>query len=230
MKLRIIGLILFGLLIGAQPTEAAFGGFRVSGIFGLQYLKGRHWYAGGPGSPSNDAVARLGVISSLFGASAGYLFELGPSKIVLGAEIYGFLPQANPNLSLKLLNGSPEGSVSVKHNRSVGYVLTAGMMFNPKVMAYLSAGLESARYEFTYNFLASPGISPPLLPKQKLNHIFKAIMVGVGATYKVAPHLLVGLEASAPFFKRFKARSNPPRAFHYKPVEWRLALKLSYLF
>jgi len=230
MKQRILGMMLLGILVIGHPAEAAFGGFRIGGIFGVQYLKGRHWYTGGTFSPNNDTVARLGAISSLYGVTAGYLVELGASKIVLGGEVYAFMPQANPTLNLSLYLGKKEGTVAIQHTRSIGYVVTAGMMFNPKVMAYLNAGLEMARYEFKYNFLPAAGISPPLPSQQILRHIFKAIMVGAGATYKIAPHLLIGLEASAPFFKRFKARTEAPRAFSYKPVEWRVAFKLSYLF
>lgn len=235
MKRKIIGIVLLGLMIIAHPSKAAFGGFRLGGMIGAQLLQGRHWYDGRDNaSVTNDQVFRISSVSSLYGMYAGYLVELGASKIVLGGEAYVFVPQANPTVTLQLLNGPVEGRVQILHTRSVGFVATAGMMFNPKVMVYVNGGVEMARFRFTYSF-PSPvqnldGTFSSLPPNQTLNHVFKSIVVGLGGTYKVAPHLLVGAELSSPFFKRFKARSSAPRAYNYKPVERRLMLKLAYLF
>lgn len=229
MKQKIIGVLILGLTMLVQPTQAAFGGFRLGGIFGVQLLQGRHWYDGNDNPiVTNDQVFRLSSISSLYGAHAGYLVELGTSKMVLGGEAYMFIPQASPTVKLQLLNTPVEGNVEILHNRSIGFVFTGGMMFNPKVLVYGNAGVEMARFQFVYTF--NPPMNAQLPPKQTLHHIFKTIVVGVGATYKIAPHLLVSLELSSPFFKRFKARDIPPRAYNYKPVERRLMFKLSYLF
>jgi hypothetical protein len=237
MKQKIIGMLFLALTMVAQPAQAAFGGFRIGGLFGVQLLQGRHWYCGNDTATiNNDQVFRVSSVSALYGMNAGYLVELGASKIVLGGEAYIFIPQANPTISLKLLNGPEEGKVQIQHQRSIGFVATAGMMFNPKVMAYVNAGIEMAKFQFVYSFpgavlnLNGAPAVPALPPKQTLNHLFKSIVVGLGATYKVGPHFLVGVELSSPFFKRFKARTIPPRAYHYKPVERRLVLKLSYLF
>jgi len=173
-------------------------------------------------------VQRLSALSGLYGAHAGYLFELSGSKIVVGGEVYAFLPQANPKINLALLHSSTEGSVAVNHTRSIGLALTVGMMLNPKILAYLSGGMELAKFKFTYLFNSI--VSPPLPTQQILNHTFKAINIALGGTYKMSPHLLVGLEISSPFFKRFKARMATPRAYHYKPVERRMMVKLTYLF
>jgi opacity protein-like surface antigen len=229
MKQKIICVVILGLMMIVQPTQAAFGGLRIGGIFGVQLLQGRHWYDGND-TPAinNDQVFRVSSLSSLYGAHVGYLVELGASKMVVGGEAYVFIPQAALSVKLQLLNTAPEGNVQILHTRSIGFVLTAGMMFNPKVLVYGNAGVEMARFQFDYTF--NPPINTQLPPKQTLTHIFKTLVVGVGATYKIAPHLLVGLELSSPFFKRFKARDIAPRAYNYKPVERRLMFKLSYLF
>lgn len=238
MKQKIIGMVLLAIIMVSQPAQAAFGGFRIGALIGAQLLQGRHWYDGNDTpAVTNDQVYRISTIASLYGAHAGYLFELGASKMVLGGEAYIFIPQANPTVTLQLLNGASsgavEGRVEILHSRSVGFVLTAGMMFNPKVLVYGNAGLEMARFQFIYSFNnpIQTATGPSSLPShQTLHHIFKTVVIGVGATYKVAPHFLVGVELSSPFFKRFKARSSPPRAYNYKPVERRLMLKLTYLF
>lgn len=235
MKQRIIGLVLFGILMIAHPVKAAFGGFQVGGLFGIQLLQGKHWYDGNDTAAlNNDQVHRLSTLSFLYGAHAKYLVELGASKIVLGAEAYIFIPQANPTISLQLLNGPVEGNVQILHSRSLGFVLTGGMMLNPKVMIYLNAGVEIAKFQFIYNFpkpvATLSGALVSLPPKQTFNHNFNTIVVGLGGSYKISPHLLIGVEVSSPFFKRFKASSSPIRAYNYKPVERRLILKISYLF
>lgn len=230
MKKRILGLMLLGIMMIAHPSQAAFGGFRVGGILGIQLLQGRHWYTNSYSTGSTDMVHRLSALSSLYGAHAGYLFELGSSKIVIGGEVYAFIPQANPTLNLQLINGPIEGSVSINHKRSIGFVATAGMMLNPKVLAYVSAGVELAKFQFTYQFQPTAGVVLPTPSQQILNHSFNAINVALGGAYKIGPHFLVGLEISSPFFKRFKPKIISQRAYSYKPVERRLMMKLTYLF
>lgn len=227
MKKIIIGLAL-GIITIVHPTQAAFGGLRVGGIAGIGLLQGRHYYAG-PSSPDLDMIKRLSVISSIMGANAGYLFELSESKLVVGAEVYLLIPGINPSIDLHLLNGQPEGTATIKHNRSVGFAATVGMMMNPKVLVYLNVGIENARFQFTYN-LKQPPAGAAMPAKQVFNRSFKAFTPALGATYKMSSHMLLGVELSSPFFKRFKMRQTLPRTFHYKPVERRLVLKLSYLF
>jgi len=236
MKKRISSLLLLWIMVIVHPSYATFDGFRIGGMLGVQLLQGRHWYT--PHNPYVDGtnmVRRLSVLSALYGAHAGYLLELGSSKIVVGGEVYAFIPQATPKLDLALMNGSVSGtkeaSVTINHNRSIGFALTAGMMMNPKVLAYLSAGMELARFRFTYEF-NSAALPPLTSQKQVFNHTFKAINIALGGTYKISPHLLAGLELSSPFFKRFKPSMIPgqQRAYTYKPVERRLIIKLTYLF
>jgi opacity protein-like surface antigen len=235
MKKRILGLLLLATILLTHPGQAAFGGFRVGGMFGVQYLQGRHWYDGNTTATSNvDQVKRLSVISGLYGVHAGYLFEIMPSKFVVGAEVYAFLPQGTTIISLQPLNGVIEGTAKIQHTRSIGIALTAGMMFNPKVMVYVNAGLEAAKFEFRYAFpspvrTAAGGLFT-LPQSQTIHHTYKAIVAGIGATYKIGPHFLIGLEVSNPLFRRFKIRNEAPRAYQYKPVERRAMLKFTYLF
>lgn len=231
MKKRIFGLIFLWTSMIAHPSQAAFEGFRIGGNLGLQLLQGKHYYTGFP-YPSADMMKRISILGAIYGAHAGYLFELGSSKIVLGAEIYALIPTASPTINLALVNQPQEGTVSFTHNRSLGVSLIAGMMLNPKIMAYLLVGIEKARFQFTYKFTntnPAPGLGT--LPAQQiLNHNFNALNVGLGGTYKITPHFLLGVELSSPFFKRFKISASGPRGYNYKPAERRLMLKLSYLF
>ena len=229
MKKTIIGLVLCGMAMLAQPSHAAFGGLRIGGIAGIGLLQGRHFYTG-PASPSDDMIKRFSVLGSMMGVNAGYLFELSESKLVVGGEVYLLIPGINPKVDLYLMrggaNGPVEGSVAIKHNRSIGFAATVGMMMNPKFMVYVNVGIENARFQFTYLIKDKP----PIPPQQVFNRSFKGITPALGATYKMSAHVLIGAELSSPFFKRFKVRSEGPRSYHYKPVERRLVLKLSYLF
>lgn len=231
MRKIIAGLVLLGMTIFTHPSQAAFGGLRVSGIAGVGILQGRHFYTGTP-IPDRDMIKRLASIGSIMGASAGYLFELSESKLVIGGEAYLLIPGINPKIDLYLLNGPIEGTVAIKHGRSIGFAATVGMMMNPKIMVYLNVGIENARFQFTY-LLQQPPIppsNPAILPKQVISRSFKAFTPALGATYKMTPHILVGAELSSPLFKRFKISASGPRGYNYKPVERRLVLKISYLF
>lgn len=233
MKKRILGLAL-GIMMAAHPGHATFGGFRIGGTLGVQFLAGRHWYTThDPHIVGMDMVHRLSSLSALYGAHAGYLLELGSSKIVVGGEVYAFLPQANPKVDLALMNGAVsgtiEGSVNVNHNRSIGVAVTAGMMINPKILAYFSAGMELAKFKLTYAF-NSAAPAPLTSQQQVFNHTFKAINIALGGAYKISPQFLVGLELSSPFFKRFRPPTSRARGYSYKPVERRLMIKLTYLF
>lgn len=225
MKKIITYLAFLGMIMVAQPSQAAFGGFRVGGMVGIGLLQGKHFYTDHI-NPVVDMKKRLSVIGSILGAHAGYLFELSTSKLVIGAEVYFLVPGVNAKIDLALVNRPQEGSVAIKHSRSIGFAATVGMMLNPKVMAYLNVGIESARFQITYllNNLA------PIPPKQVFNRSFNGLTPALGATYKMSSNFLVGLELSSPFFKRFKGRDVLPRGYHYKPVERRLVLKVSYLF
>jgi opacity protein-like surface antigen len=229
MKRIITGLALYGMMMLAQPSHAAFGGLRIGGSAGVGLLQGRHFYTG-PASPTGDMIKRFSVLSSMMGVNAGYLFELSESKLVVGGEIYMLIPGINPKIDLYLLNGATngpvEGSVAIKHNRSVGFAATVGMMMNPKILVYVNVGIENARFQFTYLIKNKP----PIPPQQVFNRSFKGITPALGAAYKMSPHILIGAELSSPFFKRFKVPSSGSRSYHYKPVERRLVLKLSYLF
>lgn len=218
----------------AHPANAAFGGFRIGGILGVQHLAGRHWYDGNSTPTNNvDNVHRLSALSGMYGASAGYLFEIMPAKFVIGGEVYAIIPQANPSVTLQPVNGVIEGTVKIQHTRSIGFGLIVGMMINPKFMAYVNAGLENAMFQFTYGF-PKPVVTPTganfTLPNQTIRHMYKGIVAAIGGSYKIGPHFLIGLEIASPFYKRFKIRTEPPRAYQYKPVERRVVLKFTYLF
>ena len=89
MKQKIIGLVLFGVFMMTQPIQAAFGGFRVGGTFGVQLLQGRHWYTGQtPIAAEYDQVRRLSNTSTMYGGHGGYqrwspMFGQFSSKIKL---------------------------------------------------------------------------------------------------------------------------------------------------
>lgn len=225
MNRKITGLALFGMIMVAQPSYAAFGGFRVGLDLGLQMLQGRHTYTGS-GSPLSDQHTRISAFSYAIGAHGGYLFELTSEKLVLGLEAYFLMLGAKPSKSLQLVGRANVGQVNIQHKSSMGITGTVGMMLNPKVMVYLNLGVEMAKFELNYSNRA---ITPPT---QKVSHNFTGFTPGLGFDYKVAPHFLVGALVSFPFWKPFKSTTIPPlpdRSYKFKPVERRLLLRFTYL-
>ncbi|MBX9805708.1 MAG: outer membrane beta-barrel protein [Alphaproteobacteria bacterium] len=225
MKKRILSQVLLWITLIILPSQAAFEGFGIGGIVGLQNLRGRHFYTGTT-TPDNDQVRRLGALAGLYGLYARYYIEL-PGKFIVGAEASVIIPGANPQIDLILNNrGGVEGTAKIQHTRSINFMLTVGMMLNPKILAYLNAGIEMARFQFTYNFPNVPG-----LPRtQTLGHLFKAPSFALGAAYKISNHILVGIEAGTSLYKRYKIHMTPPRAYHYKPAEYRALFKVTYQF
>jgi len=217
------------MVILAYPTYAAFGGPRLGLIGGVDFLQGRHWYTALSSnlSPSTDMVKRLSALSGSIGAYGGYLFELGAgAKIVLGGEVYFVQPSANSTVQLALLGHSTDGTVKIQHTQVMGFALTVGMMLNPRILVYASAGLETSKFKFTYqlNNLA------PLPPNQVITHPYHPIVPTIGGEYKFTPQMLVGLQLSSPFYRHAYLIKGPLRLARYKPVERRLWVKLSYLF
>lgn len=223
MKKIVSGLVLLGMSSMVTPTQATFGGFRVSGSAGVALLKGRHFYSGQP-YPTADMTKRLNVISGLLGVQAGYLFEIPSSRFVVGAEVYYLMPMVERKIDLTLVGQPTDGNVTIKHNKSIGFALTVGMMFNPKILAYANIGMENARFQFKYD------LNVPNIPKNQVSHTFKALVPTVGAAYKISSHFLIGAEVSFPFFKRFKGGTPGPKGYNYKPVEPRATLKVTYVF
>lgn len=228
MKKRIIGLALLGMIMIVPPSQATFGGFRIGANFGMMLLQGRHFYTGTP-QPDADRIKRLSTFGPMFGVHTGYLLELSSSKMVVGIEAYYFQAGASPKIELGLFQGTQEGEVTIQHNRSIGAAAVVGMMLNPKIMAYLNVGLEIAQFQLIYQF-NSAAPAPLTLTKQTFKHKFNGLVPGLGVAYKISSSFLIGAELSVPFFKRFKARANPPRSFQYRPIEKRLMLKLTYVF
>ncbi|MBM3468399.1 MAG: hypothetical protein FJX71_03090 [Alphaproteobacteria bacterium] len=231
MKKRIVGLVFLALITMVDSSQAAFGGLRVGANLGLQLLQGRHFYDGTP-QPDADMIKRLSVMGGILGFHGGYLVELSSSKMVIGGEVYYLRPGASPTINLGLYKGPQEGQVTIKHESSMGFAATVGMMLNPKILVYVNVGIEMAKFQFAYQFNnVAQALIPPLTPaKQVFSKRYNALTPALGATYKFTPNFLLGVELSSPFFKRFIARNSPPRSFQYKPVERRLMLKISYLF
>lgn len=223
IKAKAAVLALAGMIIMTSPGYGAFGGLRLGISLGAQKLAGRHFYTGTP-SPASDMIKRLAVYSPVYGVHGGYLFELGSSKFVIGFDAYYLMTSTNAKINLALQDGPGEGTATIKHTKSIGFSGVLGLMLNPKILVYGNLGYESASFEFKYSLTVPGTVSP-----QNQRKMFNGISVGLGGSYKVAQHILLGAEFSNPFFKKFSGTNNTIRNYRYKPVERRLLFKISYL-
>lgn len=233
MKKIIFGFSLLAMSIAIQPIQAAFQGFRLGGDLGIQVFQGRTTIS--QGNALTDGRHRINTFSYTLGAHGGYLFELTSSKIVLGGELNFAVYGANPTIQLVIAypGATPIAQVAIQHTTSIGGALTVGMLMNPKIMVYLNAGFETAKFKMKLTpvpaYANTFGV-PQGGTFRNLFNTFSGLTLGLGGDYKMSNHFLVGFLLSHPFWRRYQLRPPVNPAFDYRPVEYRLALRLTYRF
>ncbi|MBW8308934.1 MAG: hypothetical protein K0M45_04770 [Candidatus Paracaedibacteraceae bacterium] len=217
----------WGLSVAIINTVHAFGGAYVGADLGLGYASTQHKYADlqGKGKATQTAYG------AVYGAHAGYLYEIGTSKTIVGGELYGNLGSMNPSIKVGADNYPVQGDVKIKRSNSVGAALIVGKMLNIKTLLYGRVAYERATYQHEYKFRASNTVGQQAGKTLKKNIAFTAPIIGAGIAYKAARMIMVGGEYQfAGMYGKKKVLSVSNIQTETDPVEHRILLKVSFVF
>lgn len=205
----------------------AFGGAYLGVDLGIGHASIQHKYSDVTGS-GKVTKATTGAV---YGAHAGYLYEIGTSKTIVGGELYGNTSSPTPSFSVGTDNFAVQGEVKIKRTMAVGGALVVGKMFNLKTMLYGRLAYEFATFEHRYNFNATSIVTQFAGKSVKKNVSVGGAVMGLGLAYKVSRMMMAGAEYQfAGMYGRHKSLSQSNFKTEIEPVEHRLLLKVSFVF
>lgn len=172
---------------------------------------------------------------ALTGAFAGYLFELGSSRTLLGFETHITVTPTTYNADFGV-DGVPAYGTS-KNNRtnSAGAALVLAKLFNVRTLLFLKAGAERIDYTIKLNY--NNNLTTPAFFRGKstsVKFLLTGPFFGVGLDYAVIRQVALGAEyIFAGTFKRKKKEidpGHPQDTLLFKPIEHKIMFRASYRF
>lgn len=216
-----------GLSVACVGTSYGFGGLYLGADLGLGYSTNEHDYADANGAGKTTKTA----FGAVYGAHVGYLYEIGTSKTIVGAEIYGNLTSMNPSFKFGADGFPVQGDVKIKRKNSLGLAVLIGKMFNIKTMIYGRLAYERAAFDHEYKFDTTSYITQYAGQSVKKSVSIMAPVIGLGLAYKPARAIIVGGEYQfAGLYGKKKVISDSNFQTEISPVEHRLLLKISFVF
>ena len=213
---------------GSMATSAyGFGGFYAGADLGLGYSSSEHDYSDLTGKGKTNETA----FGAVYGGHAGYLYEIGTSKTIVGGEIYGNIASMNPTYKFGVDNLPVQGEVKIKRSNAIGLGLIAGKMFNIKTMVYGKMAFERATFDYEYKFRPTS-----ILVQYRGKTVKRSItemgpVIGLGLAYKPTRMFIVGAEYQfGGAFPKKKVFNEANIVTEFSPVEHRLLLKVSFAF
>jgi hypothetical protein len=205
----------------------AFGGAYAGADLGGGYASIRHRSQNGGTTGKSTKKAFGGV----YGVHAGYLYEIGSSRTIIGGEIYANSSSMNPKFSFGSSGQPAQGTVKIKRTVAIGGALLIGKMFNLKTMIYGRIAYEVARFHPVYKFNAASTNSQFAGKSIKKNVSATTPVLGVGLAYKFMRTIIVGAEYQlAAFYGNKKVIKDTTFSTQIHPVEHRLLLRVSFAF
>lgn len=219
MNVQKIALIaVSGLLLTTTSGLAYVKGLYIGAQVGGSKASGNHEFR----TPGNQDKESLKAIGGLGGIVAGYVQEIGTSRMVVGGEVYFNGHFSSDKIKLKT-GGVIRGDGTVKHTSSMGAAVMGGMLINPKLLGYARIGFESAKFSFNYTN-----------PADDVSKSTTAIVPGAGASWQYSERVCIGGEYQYASFKKITPRNigdkGIQRGFTVKPTEHRVLVKLTYNF
>lgn len=216
---------LIGILLGTAQADY-FSGPGVGIKLGANFATTRHAYSRIDGA-TYQSLASAGFA---YGVLADYMTEVGQSRLIIGGEVYANKGLLRDSAPLRGNSGALEGTVTLKHQFSLGGLLKAGMMLNRKVAGYIGAGVESGRFSTTYNNVTFSNSKNFSYNSHSLGYVFTGggmyrwnnFKIGLGYTY-VKFSALTLRKLNQPF------PDNSQRGLQVLPREHRIFLSLTYL-
>jgi opacity protein-like surface antigen len=135
-----------GVTTGWKPYVGGGLGYSVLDVKNNHYEK--ESLANRPTTSASSATAK-GAVESLF---------LGVQKqinsMALGAELYGYLSQQTGKMDANTIGETRHQTI--RRQYGYGLKLKTGYFVNPTALAYVHAGLESARFKYAGNINLNP--------------------------------------------------------------------------
>ncbi len=220
-----ISVTTFGLALASSAHS--FGGAYVGADVGLGYKSSEHSYADLVGKGKKNETA----FGAVYGGHIGYLYEIGTSKTIVGAEIYGNLSSMNPTFQFGADGQAVQGEVKIQRTNALGLGLVIGKMFNIKTMVYGKMSYERATYKHEYKFRTTSTINQYRGKTFRKNVSLMAPVIGLGLAYKPSRMFIVGGEYQfAGLYPKKKILNEANIVTETSPVEHRLLLRVSFTF
>ena len=212
----------------AMTTGAhAFGGLYVGADVGTGYDSSEHSYADLNGKGKKNETA----FGAVYGGHIGYLYEVGASKTIVGAEVYGNLSSMNPSYQFGADGLAVQGDVKIQRTNAVGLGLVIGKMFNIKTMIYGKMAYERATFKHEYKFRTTSYLAGYAGKTIRKNVSIMAPVIGLGLAYKPTRMIIVGGEYQfAGMYPKKKVINVANLVTETAPVEHRLMLRVSFTF
>ena len=216
------------LMCGAMVTGAqGFGGFYAGADVGMGYDSSEHDYADLTGKGKKNQTS----FGAVYGGHVGYLYEIGTSKTIVGAEVYGNLSSMNPSYQYGADNLPIQGEVKIQRTNAVGLGLVIGKMFNIKTMIYGKTSYERATFKHEYKFRTTSYITQYAGKTIRKNVSIMAPVIGLGIAYKPTRMIIIGGEYQfAGMYPKKKIFNETNIVTETSPVEHRLMLRVSFTF
>lgn len=211
------------MITGAQ----SFGGVYAGADVGMGYSSSEHNYADLVGKGKKVQTA----FGAVYGGHVGYLYEIGASKTIVGAEIYGNLSSMNPSFQFGADGFAVQGDVKIQRTNAIGLGLVIGKMFNIKTMVYGKMSYERATFKHEYKFRTTSSVLQYAGKTLRKNVSVMAPVMGLGLAYKPTRMIIVGGEYQfAGMYPKKKVINQANIVTEIAPVEHRLMLRVSFTF
>lgn len=176
-------------------------------------------------------------MGAAFGGHLGYLYQLTDSHMFVLGEGY-FIKESGKSKSHDLVfrssasasSATTKGAFTAQSGINYGASLGFGAFMNPKFNLYVKVGFESKGVTTTYTL-------PNASPADGTEKSAWAISPGAGFMYKMTNSIALNPEFTYVIGKKYKvlpettnANGTYSKSISFTPTEYRLMLKLNYMF
>lgn len=175
----------------------------------------------------------------LGGTFLGYLYEIGASRILIGAETNILVAKTGFKVKFAPNSTDDYGLARVFRQYSIAVTPIIGKLFNAKTFIFLKAGMETIQYKIDFNYNAAPPLIPNIAGVQGTLQTAKpkiyGFILGAGLDYLMTRQIAAGAEYNySGLFLKYKHYDIPgtggTESFKLKRYEHKVMLRLSFRF
>lgn len=183
---------------------------------------------------TESSVTSTTKYGPLGGTFVGYLYEIGASRVLIGAEANTLVSSTRFKSNFGPNTTDIYGLAKTFRKVSAGATFIVGKLFNAKTFIYLKGGVETINYEIQleYNLDATTPVDLQGLETSVKPKLYGPIF-GIGVDYLINP-IAVGFEYNITgFFSKFKTYDIPQtvaESIAIKRYEHKFMLRASFRF